>query len=402
MRPWPRLRDVRRDFGREEAANGFVGALFSMTGPVAVILAVGAGADLSSRVVASWIFGVFALNGVLTVLAACAYRQPLAFFWTIPGTVVVGQALTSMPFSDVLGAYVVTALLLVALGLTGQVDRLTRLLPPPVVMAMVAGMFLGFGLGLVRAVETDVAVAAPMVVAFLAVTAVPSAARIVPPVVAALVAGGLAVAVAGRFAPDLGGGPWLAAPLLQQPTFSAAALLELVLPLLITVVVVQNGQGMAVLDAAGHRAPMNVATVACGLWSLPAAAVGAVSTCLTGPTNALLTASGERRRQWTAAVFCGVLAIGFGIAAPTVVGVLGGAPPAFVATLAGLAMLRPLAAAFTTAFTEPAGATTATTGPFAPLVTFLVTVAGVEAAGLGSAFWGLLAGLVVTAALRRT
>src|SRR5215210_3994375 len=91
--PIPGLRTLARDFGALYAANGLIGLIFAATGPVAVILAVGTQGGLSQAQLASWIFGVFFLNGFLTVLACWLYRQPLAFFWTIPGTVLVGPAL---------------------------------------------------------------------------------------------------------------------------------------------------------------------------------------------------------------------------------------------------------------------------------------------------------------------
>lgn len=91
---------------------------------------------------------------------------------------------------------------------------------------------------------------------------------------------------------------------------------ELVVPLAITVLVVQNGQGVAVLRAARHDVPVDVVTTLCRVWSALAAGVCAVSTCLNGPTNALLTASGERHRQYTAGLLCCVLAMLFGLLAP--------------------------------------------------------------------------------------
>ena len=95
---------LRRDLGLLYAANGLIGLIFSATGPVAVILAVGTAGGLSPAELASWIFGVFFLNGLLTVLASWLYRQPLAFFWTIPGTVLVGPALTHLSWPEVVGA----------------------------------------------------------------------------------------------------------------------------------------------------------------------------------------------------------------------------------------------------------------------------------------------------------
>lgn len=392
LRP-PRPREVLGDLGREGLLNGLVGVVFSMTGPVAVILSVGAAAGLPQSLVASWIFGVFVLNGLLTIAASWAYRQPLGFFWTIPGTVVVGQALTTLTWPEVVGAYVVSAVVMLLLGLSGTVDAVMRLLPMPVVMAMVAGVFLPFGLGVVEALRSDLGVAAPMVVVFLVASAVPGVGRRVPPVLAALLAGVLTVLLSGRVGAESLDGRWVAVPVLTAPDVTWAAVGQLVLPLVVTVLVVQNGQGLAVLTAAGHRPPMNAVTVACGVVSLPAAAVGAVSTCLTGPTNALLTASGARERQYAAAIWCGTLAVAFGSVAPGAVRLMASAPPAFVATLGGLAMLKALQGAFTTAFAGPhvSGA----------LVTFVVTSSDLTLLNIGSAFWGLLAGVVVARAVDR-
>lgn len=393
---WPRPmagpRQVLRDVGRTEVVNGVVGAIFSMTGPVAVILAAADGAGLSTAEVSSWIFGVFFLNGLLTILASWLYRQPLAFFWTIPGTVVVGQAATHLPWAEVVGAYVLTAALLLALGLVGRIDRVMHALPMPVVMAMVAGVFLSFGTGMVDAVAGAWQIAVPMVAAFVLCALVPRIGAWLPPVLAAVLAGVVAVLVMGDYAPVPGSGAVLATPVLQQPAFSWAATAELVVPLAVTVVFVQNAQGMAVLAAAGHRAPMRFSTIVCGIWSLPAAAVGAVSTCLTGPTNALLTASGRKERQYVAAISCGLVAVAFGLTAPAFVGALLAMPAAFIAVLAGLALLRALSGAFSAAFSGPVVT--------APLLTFLVTVSGVDLLNLGAPFWGLVTGLVAGAGAR--
>jgi benzoate membrane transport protein len=281
---------------------------------------------------------------------------------------------------------------MLVLGLSGWVRRAMAAVPMPIVMGMVAGVFLRFGTDLVHAVRDDLAIAGPMVLAFLVASVWPR--KWLPPIIVALLVGVVAVALSGRFNPGAGSARWLAAPVWQAPVWSVQAVVELVVPLAITVLVVQNGQGVAVLRAAGHDPPVNAITVACGLWSLLAATVGAVSSCLTGPTNALLSASGDRARQYTAGLCCGVLAIGFGLFAPVFTRLMLAAPPAFIAVLAGLAMLRVLQSAFVAAF--------ATRFTLGALVTFVVTVADVSVFNIGAAFWGLVAGLAVSALLERS
>jgi benzoate membrane transport protein len=393
--PWPPpgLRQLSRDFGPLYAANGLIGLIFAATGPVAVILAVATQGGLTPAEIASWVFGVFFLNGVLTVLACWLYRQPLAFFWTIPGTVLVGPALGHLPWPEVIGAFVATGLLILVLGLTGWVRQVMSLIPMPIVMGMVAGVFLRFGIDLVRALGSDVIIAAPMVLVFLLLNVMATLGRWLPPIIGALVVGAAAVAVSGRFDPGPATSSWVAAPVLQSPQWSLQAMIELVVPLAVTVLVVQNGQGFAVLRAAGHVAPVNVVTIACGAWSVLTAGVGAVSTCLTGPTNALLSASGIRSRHYVAGICCGLLAMVFGLFAPLFTRLMLATPPAFIAVLGGLAMLRVLQSAFVTAF----GARFT----LGALVTFVVTITDVAVLNIGAAFWGLVAGLIVSLLLER-
>jgi benzoate membrane transport protein len=386
--PPPRLRDAVADFGGLYAVNAFVAFIFAASGPVAIILAVGTRGGLAPADLSSWIFGSFFLNGLISIFFCWRYRQPLVFFWTIPGAVLVGPALGHLTFPEVIGAFLATGVLMLALGLSGWVKRAMEAVPMPIVMGMVAGVFLRFGLDLVYAVRDDFRIAAPMIAAFVALSAAPRLARLMPPLIGAMILGAVMIALFGAFDPA-GARDWtLARPNLYAPAFSPRALLELVVPLAITVLVVQNGQGIAVLRAAGHEPPVNAITVACGAGSIVTGFVGTVSTCLTGPVNAIISASGEKHRHYTAGIFVGILALGFGLASPVFVKLMLATPPAFIAALAGLAMLRVLQTAFTISFKDRF--------TLGALVTFLVTVADVPILSIGAPFWGLVIGYAVS------
>jgi benzoate membrane transport protein len=391
--PLPGTRRILADFGGIYAANAVVAFLFAASGPVAIVLSIGSTGGLSESDLASWIFGSFFLNGLVSIAFSLLYRQPLVMLWTIPGSVLVGPALGHLSFPQVIGAFLATGLLMLLLGLSGWVRRAMQAVPMPIVMAMVAGVFLRFGVGLVHAFRDELWIALPMSAAFFAIAAVPRLARALPPLIGALAVGALAVWWLGSFKPPAGALFAIAQPNLYVPEFSWAAMVELVVPLAITVLAVQNAQGVAVLAAAGHPAPINAITAACGAASMLTALTGAVSTCLTGPVNAVLAGSGEKHRHYTAAVFVGVLAMVFGILAPFVTRLLLGTPPAFIATLAGLAMLRVLQTAFTISFGGRVS--------FGALVTFLVTVADVPIFHIGAPFWGLVFGLAASWLLER-
>jgi benzoate membrane transport protein len=388
VHPLVGLRQVLADSGGVYAANALVAFLFACTGPVAIILSVAAGAGMSEADIASWIFGGFFLNSVITVVVSLAYRQPLVFLWSIPGTVLLGPALAHVAFPEAVGAFLATGVLMLALGLSGWVRRAMAAVPMPIVMAMVAGVFLRFGTGLVQSFRDDLLLASCMTLAWLLCSAVPRLGRAVPPLVAALAAGVAVMMLEKTFTPHGGVLFAIVTPHFYVPRFSWSAMVELVLPLAITVLTVQNAQGIAILTANGHQPPTNAITAACGIGAFVTGLFGAVSTCLTGPVNAVITSGGEKSRHYTAALMVAALAMGFGLLAPLFTRLLLGTPPAFIAALAGLAMVRVLQTAFQISFRDRFS--------FGALICFLVTVADVPIFNIGAPFWGLVFGLATS------
>ncbi|WPU11178.1 benzoate/H(+) symporter BenE family transporter [Pseudarthrobacter oxydans] len=381
-----------RDVAPTYLSNGAIGLVFTASGPIAVTLAVGAAGGLSQEQLASWVFGILFSGGAATLIMSLLYRQPLGFAWSIPGTVLLGPSLHHLSFAEVVGTFFTAGLLVLALGATGVVRRIMAMIPMPIVMAMVAAVFLRFGTDIISASQANPAVAAPMVGAFLLLTAVPALGKFLPPVLGTLVAGCLAVAVSGQYVPGEPG-PLLAVPAFTPPVFTWASQLELLVPLALTVLFVQNGQGIAVLRAAGHRPPVNAFAIVSGAFSLLNAGLGAVSACVTGPTNALLTSSGVKERQYTAAVTYGCLALGCAALAPTLTRLMLATPKEFVLVLGGIAMLRALQQAFVTAFS--------TTFTLGALVTFVVTISGLDLFNIHAAFWGLVIGYSASRLLER-
>lgn len=387
------LRDLLEGFRGVYLVNAVVAFIFAASAPVAIILTASEKGGLTEADIASWLFGCFFINGLISIVFCLAYRQPLVFLWTIPGTILVGQALDHLSFAQVIGAYYATGALMFVLGLSGWIRKCMSRLPMPIVMAMVAGVFLQFGLNLIFAIRDGVMIAAPMTAVFLLLSAVPRFARIMPPMIGTLIAGVIAVALFGKF--DLHGSVafTLAKPNLYVPEFSWSAMVELVLPLAITVLAAQNAQGFVILEASGHKPPVNAVTTACGLGSLIAASVGSVSTCLTGPVNAIIASAGAKEKHYAAGAMVSLLAIIFGLLSPVFTRLMLATPKVFIATLAGLALLRVLQRGFVVSFN---GAFT-----LGATITFLVTVANVPIFSIGAPFWAVLIGLAVSWMLER-
>src|SRR5258708_28872851 len=242
--PVPAPRQIAADFGGQYAASAVVAFLFSCTGPVAIILAVGAQGRLSESDIASWIAAAFCLNSVISVTFTLLYRQPLIFLWSIPGAVLVGPALGHLSFPEVIGAFLATGVLMLVLGLSGWVRRAMEAVPMPIVMAMVAGVFLRFGIGLVRAFTEELWIALAMTLTFVALSVLPRMARALPPLIGAVIVGALAIWAVGAFRPPAGAPFPFSGPNLYLPPISSYPAAALRAPPAALVLPAPNRQGV--------------------------------------------------------------------------------------------------------------------------------------------------------------
>lgn len=95
----------------------------------------------------------------------------------------------------------------------------------------------------------------------------------------------------------------------------------------------------------------------------------------------------DPKRRYAASAMAGVFYIALGLAGGAVVGLLAAFPRELVAAVAGLALLGTIAGGLAAALKEEKHRDAA-------ILTFLVTLSGVSMLGIGSAFWGVVAGTV--------
>jgi benzoate membrane transport protein len=377
------VRDLPQHISAAGVSTAVVAWLWSLS-PFLITLSVARQANLPPALTVSWIASIHLVGGALSILLSLRYRQPIVGAFTIPGAVLVGTALTHLPFEQVVGTYWIVGAVVVARGATGALSTITARLPLPVMMGMVAGVLLPFVLALVRALQQAPLLCGVTVAAFFGVGVAPALRRI-PPVLAALVAG-LGAAVA------LGRADWtamtlaVARPQLVTPAFSAPAALELVVPLVVMVVAVQNMQGFAALIGAGYQPPVTPLTTVAGIGSLVSALAGGHPACIAGPSTAIIAgpASGPRDGRYAASVVLGLLWMGTGLLAPAATAITQALPRELLDTLGALALLGPLAQFFHQAF--------AGRYRLAALVAFLVTTSGLVVFRIAAPFWALVAG----------
>ncbi|MGE5147797.1 MAG: benzoate/H(+) symporter BenE family transporter [Candidatus Eiseniibacteriota bacterium] len=378
---------------RHSISNGIAAFLVASTGPLVILLSVSINGGLTNADISSWIFAGYGLSGVISIVFTVLYRMPMGMAWTIPGAVLLSTSLDHLPFAAVVGTYYVTATLILILGLTGWVRRMMDSLPLPIVMGMVAGVFLPIVLKIITAFGDSAIIAGATLAAFLVLSLLPALSRIVTPVLGALVVGAAATVLTGQFHLKEAVAWHIAEPILYRPQFSLQACLELVVPMAMTVIGIHNAQGFAISRVHGYKPPVNTLTVACGVGSYIIGAFGSVSLCVTGPVNGILNTSGRKERRFAGGVVFGILMIVFGLFAPVATQLALALPTAFIGILGGLAMLPVLQGAFVSAFR----------GEFqlGALISFLVTISGIAPFNIGAAFWGLVFGFAASALLER-
>ena len=390
----PTLKDLPKHLTLAAVSYGVTAWLFAVTGPFFIYVNAAKLGNLSAAEFNSWIFGGYFICGVLSLLMTLYYRQPLLAAITIPGGVLTGAALTHLAFPEVIGAYLLTGGLIVALTASGAVRKATNWLPLPITMAMVAAVLLPFGMGIITAFKETSLLSAATLTAFLAASLLPKLAERVPPVLAAIVVGLLAATWLGQMS-------WqnfvveIAEPILFAPTFTIAAAAELVLPLALTVVAIHNAQGMAILTNVQYQPPVNAVNHMSGFGSIIAGIFGSQSVCLAGPMTGIVSNPkiGTMESRYAAAVVTGLLWMLFGLFAPMATALSQILPGALIKLLAGLALLDVLTRSFSAAFA----------GKFrlGALFTFIITLSGFELVKIGAPFWGLAGGAAISLLLER-
>jgi len=388
------IRDLPKSLTLSALTYGLTAWLFAVTGPFLIYVNAARQGNLSTLELNSWIFGGYFVCGLLSVALSLYYRLPLLAAITIPGGVLVGAALTHLSFEEIIGAYLVTGVLITALGVTGAVKRGMEWLPMPIAMAMVAGILLQFGMGIITSLQQTPLVSGMTLIAYLSVSLVKPLARRFPPVLGAIIVGLMAAAALGQ-------ANWrlltfgIAEFKFFTPQFTWPAAVELVIPLALTVIAVQNAQGIAILQNMGYRPPLDAVTITSGVGSILVAPFGSQSVCLAGPMTGIVTnpSIGPKDSRYAAAVVTGILWMVFGLFSPMATALSQILPASLVNLLAGLALLEVLGSCFAAAFGEKFR--------LGALFTFLITISGMRLLNIGAPFWGLVGGTFVSALLER-
>jgi benzoate membrane transport protein len=376
-----------RDLNLSAATAGFVAVLVGFTSSVAIVFQAAQAFGATPELITSWMWALGLGMGLCSAIPSLILKKPVMIAWSTPGAAVLATAGLAGGFTmaQAVGAFMVCAVLIILSGATGLFERLMNRIPMAIASALLAGVLARFGLQAFAAAQTALPLVALMLLVYLL------GRRLLPryAVPLTLLAAVGYVLARGQFNAGALVLQW-AVPVFTAPEFTFGAFVSLTLPLFIVTMASQNLPGVAAIRAAGYDLPISKIITMTGIATLLLAPFGGYALNLSAITAAICMgdeAHADKSKRYTAAVVCGLIYIAIGLVGAAVTGLLLAFPKELVLAIAGLALLGTIGGGLHTALRDDAHREAA-------LITFLVTLSGVVIAGIGSAFWGVVAGAI--------
>jgi benzoate membrane transport protein len=365
--------------------SGFIAVLVGYSSTAALIFQAAQAAGASPEQIGGW----FSMLGIGMGLASFGLslwtRMPILAAWSTPGAALLATSVQGLTLNEVVGVFVATNLLIVLCGITGLFARLMNYIPQSLAAAMLAGILLKFGISTFSGLQSNFALCGSMCLVWLI------SRRWLPryAIILALIAGVL-VALgqqAIHFPPHALA---ISRPIFIMPQFTLTALIGVGLPYFLVTMASQNAPGIATLQAHGYQPPVSALTGWTGFIALVLSPFGGFSVCIAAITAAICMGDdvdANPARRWMASTIAGVFYLLTGLTGGLIAVMLSALPPVLIATLAGLALLATLSGSLQRALAEPDQRDSA-------IVAFLITASGISLLGIGSAFWGLIGGML--------
>lgn len=365
-------------------ASAVVAAVVGFGGTLALIIAAAQALSATQAETASWVTAICLCMFFATGYLSWRYRMPIITAWSTPGLALIGGSI-GFTIQQAVGAFIVTAIAIIITGLARPISTLVSRIPASIASGMLAGVLFAFLIGAARTIPVDPLFVLPLVLLFFVI-------RLFNPamaVLAVLFGGVLYAFLSGRVAsvPAIE----LSTLTIIMPVFDMQAMIGLALPLYLVTMASQNLPGFAVLRAAGYEPPTAAALQVTGLVSLISAPFGAHTSNMAAISAAICTgpdAHPDPDKRWLTGPFYALSYLIFAIFGASLVALFAVLPAPLIALVAGLALIGAFVNALTLSLKVEHER-------LAAIVTFAVTASGITIAGIGAAFWALVAGLLV-------
>ncbi|MDN5064509.1 benzoate/H(+) symporter BenE family transporter [Aliarcobacter butzleri] len=364
---------------------GLISVIVNYGGTFILIFQAAQMAGLSPELTASWVWSISIGVGITGIYLSWYTKEPIITAWSTPAAAFLITALVSVPYSEAIGAYMLSALAFLILGITGYFGKLIRLIPISIASGLLAGILLQFGISAFTNMTIDPLLAISLFFVYLITKRFSSRYAIV-----SVLSFGFILLLLQSQINFSDFELKLASPIFTEPTFSLNATLSLALPLFLITLTGQYMPGLLILKNDGFKTSAKPILAITGLGSFIMAPFGSHAFNLAAITAAICTGKEsceDPSKRWIAGIAAGIFYILVGIFGVTLAALFAAFPATFISTLAGLALLSTIAGSLSNAISD-------IDTREAAIITFLATAANINLFGIGGAFWGLILGLI--------
>jgi benzoate membrane transport protein len=377
-----------KDISLSAVIAGFVTVLVGFTSSAVIVFQAAQAFGATPAQVASWMWALCMGMGATCIILSLRYKLPVVTAWSTPGAAMLITSASGIPMSEAIGAFMISAVLITVSGFSGWFERIFSRIPLALASAMLAGVLFRFGLDAFVAIKTQPVMVLMMLLTYLV------ARRVLPryAVVLALLVGVVIAYLSNAL--HLNNIDWqLAKPVFVMPEFSFAATIGVALPLFIVTMASQNAPGIAATRACGYQTPISPVIGWTGVSTLLLAPFGAFAVNFAAITAAICMgreAHEDPGKRYIASVSAGLFYLIVGIFATAITSFFAAFPKELILAIAGIALLGTIGNGLANALSKEGEREPA-------LIAFLVTASGLSMLNIGSAFWGLIAGVVAIA-----
>lgn len=379
---------LRSDVSASAIAAGFLAVVISYAGPLLIFLQAGNAANIGSEMMSSWVWAISMGAALSSIYLCLVTRMPVVTAWSAPGTALLVSLFPAMSINEAVGCYITTAVALFIIGLTGSFDRLVKHIPKGVAAGMMAGILFQFGTNVFKSVASMPVLAVAMIGCYLVFK------RLTPRyVIIWVLLFGVLMATQMDLITLSSVPITITEPVLIQPEWTWDSTFGFAIPLILVSLTGQYLPGMALLHMSGFNVSAQKIVCVTSLCSLLVAVFGGITTVLAAITASLCTgkdAHAEADKRYVAGVANGVFYFFGALFAGSIVTMFTGLPKELIAVLAGLALMGAIASNLHVALMDDEHRE-------ASVMSFLVVSSGISFGGIGSAFWGIVVGMLTYA-----
>lgn len=381
------MHKLLEDFSITAVFAGFITFLVGIS--VSSVLVIQAAQNLGANTaqISSWFWALGTGIGLCALLLSWKFKYPVVTSWSTAGLALIIASSGGYSLNEALGAFLICGLLTVILGYLGIFERILSFIPQSLTSAMLAGVLLKFGIEVFAQLEQGLAFVLAVLASYILSKRLWPRYSIVITVIASFALSPVFMDIAPL---HLNWG--ISQPIWTTPHFSTSAILGLALPLLVINMASQYLPGLAMLKSYGYSPNIRPLVGWTGFSQMILAPFGCFSVNIAAISAAISLddqAHNDPSKRYIAGMSCGIFYILMGLFAATLTSLLLSFPALFMVTLAGIALFATIGHNIVIAFGD-------TEQREAALMTFLFSASGVQFLGIGSAFWGLLFGCVVS------